>query len=206
VDEWEDLRNRLTTAGVTGAEDLGRFVSNPRVLGASTFDERAAMPILIDALPSLTDARLVKAVAGHLRRSWARPAAFDALYQAFLVWAPEDPMTGWQLGDALGTTANVGQVEQLIEISMDRRYGMARQMVLLSLSRFSKSPGVAEVARSLIDDPDVALHAMKTYAKAVGQQAALSYIEGVERDHRGTQIGDQATREARKIRKRLGIN
>jgi hypothetical protein len=52
VDESEALRVRLGEAGVHGVEDLGRFVSKPEVLGASRFNEREAMPVLIDALPT----------------------------------------------------------------------------------------------------------------------------------------------------------
>lgn len=113
MDEWAQLRARLVDAGVDGAQDLGRFVSNPEFFGSSAFDEQAAMPVLIETLPSLTDPNLVGAVAGHLRRPWPRPAAFDALLDAFdalldafEAWAQRDgSATGWHLGDALGTTA-----------------------------------------------------------------------------------------------------
>lgn len=205
MDEWAALRARLSAAGVAGVEDLGRFVSNPHFFGESRFDERAAMPVLVDALPSLTDPKLVATVAGHLCRTWARPAAFDALHQAFREWAPRDPLTGWHLGDAVGTTATRAHVEQLIELSVDRRFGTARQMVVLSLGRFPTSPGVRDAVLSLIEDPDVALHAMKSLQKTLGPQAALPYIEDLERDLRGTTTGNQASREAKRIRKRLGV-
>lgn len=58
VDEWEQLRERLSAAGVAGVGDLGRFVSKPEHVGESSFDEQAAMPVLIEALPSLTDKHL----------------------------------------------------------------------------------------------------------------------------------------------------
>ncbi len=63
--------------------ELGRFVNNVEFFGASNFDEMAAMPVLLNALPRLADARLVSAVAGHLLRPWARPHAFDVLLAAF---------------------------------------------------------------------------------------------------------------------------
>jgi hypothetical protein len=85
--QWEQLQARLSAAGVEGVEDLGRFVSKPEAFGESRFDERAALPVLIEALPTLTDPKLVGAVAGHLCRPWARPAAFDALLAAFEMWA-----------------------------------------------------------------------------------------------------------------------
>lgn len=204
VDEWGQLRARLTAAGVSGAEDLGRFVSNPEILGETRLDERAAMPVLVEALPSLTDRALVGAVAGHLRRPWARPAAFDALLASFEEWAERDPLaTGWHLGDALGTAATAVQVETLLRLSRSNQYRTARQMVVHSLGRFKKALDVPETLVDLIEDPDVALHAMQALRRVIGAQQALPHLERVEREHRGTQVGDQAAREAKKARKSL---
>lgn len=148
-------RARLAAAGVEGVEDLGRFVSKPEFFGESRFDERAAMPILIEALPNLMDPKLIGAVAGHLRRPWARPHAFDALLAAFEGMAPgDDSATGWHLGDAIGATATAKQVESLLRIGRDRKYGTARQMVVHALSRFKKAPEVQETLLGLIEDPD----------------------------------------------------
>jgi hypothetical protein len=139
VNEWEQLRERLASAGVGGTEDLGRFTSKPEFFGESRFDERAAMPILIAVLPSLTDALLVGAVAGHLARPWARPAAFEALLTAFEKWAPGDEAAaGWHLGDALGSAGTVKQAGALVRICGNRNYGQARQMVVYALGRFRR--------------------------------------------------------------------
>ena len=201
MDEWGHLRARLAAAGVDGADDLGRFVSKPEFFGESRFDERAAMPVLIEALPELTDPTLIGAVAGHLRRPWARPRAFDALLAAFEAVAPRDQLgAGWHLGDALGTTATAQHVEPLLRISQDRQYGAARQMVVHSLRRFKKAPGVSDALLLLIDDPDVALHAMRSLRSVIGAREALPHLERVERDRAGTTVGNQATREAKKAR------
>lgn len=203
VDEWEQLRSALVAAGVDGVEDLGRFVNNPQFFGSARFDERAAMPVLMEALPQLTDPKLVEAVAGHLRRPWARPHAFIPLLSAFEAWAQRSPFVGWQLGDALGTTATAAQVETLIRISREKRYGTARQMVVQALGRFKRHPGVSQALLQLIDDPDVALHAMGALRRVLGPSRALEHLEHVEREHRGTQVGEQAAREAKKARKSL---
>jgi hypothetical protein len=203
VDEWAQLRARLTEAGVDGAQDLGRFVSNPEFFGSSAFDEKAAMPVLVAQLPDLTDAKLVSAVAGHLRRPWARPAAFDALLDAFESWAQRDADTGWHLGDALGATATATHVEALLRISQDTRYGTARQMVVHALGRFKNAPAVPQALADLIEDPDVALHAMQALRRVLGPEEALPHLECVEREQRGTTVGEHAAREAKKTRKSL---
>ena len=203
MDEWERLRARLADAGVSGVEDLGRFVSNPEFFGQSRFDERAAMPILVEALPELTDAKLVGAVAGHLRRPWARPHAFSVLMAVFEKWASRDRVTGWHVGDAAGTTATAAHTETLLRVCQDSRYGQARQMLVHALGRFKAAPGVKEALLGLIEDPDVALHAMQALRRVVGPSEALPHLERVEREHQGTQVGEQAMREARKARKAL---
>jgi hypothetical protein len=204
VDEWEQLRTRLAAAGVSGVDDLGRFVSKPEFFGESRFDERAAMPILIEALPSLTDRSLVSAVAGHLRRPWARPAAFEALCAAFDVWAQRDPVgSGWHLGDALGSAATASHVETLVGISQNAKYGRARQMVVYALRRFKAAPEVAPTLVGLLEDPDVSLHAMQALRRVLGAQDVLPYLEAVAREHLGTVVGEQAAREAKKVRKSL---
>jgi len=204
VDEWEALRAHLAAAGVDGVEDLGHFVSKPEVLGESRFDERAAMPVLIQALPSLTDEKLIGAVAGHLRRPWARPHAFAALLEAFETTAPHDGSTAaWHLGDALGTTATAEHVEVLLRIGRDSDYGAARQMVVHALGRFKKAPGVAETLLVLIDDPDVALHAMGVLRRVVGAREALPHLERVARERRGTVVGEQAARQVKRARTSL---
>ena len=70
MDEWQAARQALSVAGVAGVEDLGRFVNNTEHFAPSQFDERAAMPVLLDILPTATDAKLVEAIAAvgdHLK-------------------------------------------------------------------------------------------------------------------------------------------
>ena len=203
TEEWDRLRQDLDHAGVTGSAELGRFVSNTDYFTASTFDERAAMPVLITALPRLSDPKLVAAVAGHLRRPWSRPSAFGALYEAFRRWAPNDFHAGWALGDALGTAATIAHVKQLLPLSQDRSFGQARQMIVHALGRFAKAPEVAPLLLDLIKDPDVALHAMQALRRVLGPQVALPHIEQVEAEQQGTELGRVAAREARKLRKAL---
>lgn len=162
------------------------------------------MPVLIAALPSLTDPQLVGAVAGHLRRPWARPAAFAALLSAFETWASRDDLgAGWHLGDALGSAATIAEAPILLRLSQHIGYGKARQMVVASLGRFKANPDVEAVLLGLLDDPDVALHAMSALRRVADPAEALRHFERVEREHRGRPIGAVAAREMKKVRKVL---
>jgi hypothetical protein len=168
-------------AGVAGVHDFGHFVSNTTYFSASGFDEKAAMPTLLAMLPSLTDPQIVTAVAGHLRRPWARPSAFPILLDAFVRWSEVDPETGWALGDALGTASDKSRVSALLDLSTDARYGTARQMVVYSLRRYKSDDRVAPVLDGLLHDPTVALHAAGALRQVRGDAAALPILR-VARD------------------------
>ena len=198
ADEWQAVRVELSQRGVAGAHDLGRFVSNTEYFRPSQLDERAAMPVFLDVLPRLSDAKVVAAVAGHLRRPWARPAAFAALHQAFQAWADVDASAGWHIGDAMANAARVEHLPQLLEIVAEPRYGTARQMVVDSLSRFKASPDVQPALIALLSDPDVALHAMGALRRTVGPQAALPHLRRVAAEHDGGPLEQVASRQIRK--------
>lgn len=200
-DEWKRLRATLRTRGIEGADDLGRFVSNTEYFAPSTFDERSAMPVLLEVLPQLSDPHLVAAVASHLRRPWARPEAFEPLHTAFLRWAPIDQLTGWSVGDALASAATVNQVGPLLDICSNRSFGSARQMVVDSLRRYKKVPAVTTTAAPLVDDPDVGLHAMSALRSVMGNVEVVPILERVAARDGGASLGEAAVRELRKARK-----
>lgn len=54
-----------------------------------------------------------------------------------------------------------------------------------------------------IHDSDVGLHAMSALRRVLGPAGALPYVEQVELANRGTQLGKQAERELKKLRKAL---
>jgi hypothetical protein len=205
MDDWERLRSALREHGVTGADDLGRFVSNIEFFRPSEFDERAGMPVLVALLPTLSDPRAVTAVAGHLRRPWARPAAFPALLDAFRRWAVGDESAAaWAVGDSLANAARLEDLAALLDVAGRREYGRARQMVVHALWRFRASADVAPALVALLDDPDVALHAMSALRRTVGPAAALPHLRDAAERHRGDPVGKAALREIRKAEKAAG--
>ena len=202
-DEWRLTRDLLTARRVRGAADLGRFVSNVASFRPSDLDERAAMPVFVELLPSLTDRKLVHAVAGHLRRPWARPAAFEQLHAAFLRLATVDDAASWALGDAMANAARIQELPFLLTIVGDPGYGRARQMVVSALARFRRAPDVKPALLALVTDDDVALHAMGALRHSIGAAESLHYLIQVEAEHHGTPLGQVAVREIRKVEKAL---
>jgi hypothetical protein len=198
VDDWQLVRDALQRHGVQGAEDLGYFANNPQYFRPSRLDERAAMPVLLDLLPALSDQRVVAACAAHLRRPWARPIAFGPLRDAFEQWAPQNLSAGWQLGNALANAASAANLPVVLSLAAQTQYGTARQMIVDALWRFRKSALVEPALIALIRDPDVALHAMTALRRAIGRQAALPHLRAVQAEYPRDPLGQAAVRQIRK--------
>jgi hypothetical protein len=175
-DDTDRIRRSLEAAGVAGSSDFGHFVNDTRYRSPSSFDERAAMPVLVALLPTLSDVSAVEATTVHLGRSWARPTAFEPLHDAFLVWAPQNQLLGWTIGDALASTATIKQLDTLLELSFDESLGTSRQMIVDSLWRFKKDSRVEDALLRLVMDRDVSLHAMSALRRSVGNSEAIKHL------------------------------
>lgn len=198
----DQLLVALTENGVSGVEDFGRFISNVQFFRPSSFDERAAMPLLIDALPKVHDPALAHTIASHLRRSWARPAAYAVLLDAFKRFGGESGSHGWAIGDSLASAATTKDAPELLQLVTDRRYGKDRQMIVHSLYRFKAADGVASILKTLTEDADVSLHAISAYWRSVGDDTARAHFERLESGFPGSEIARQAKVAIKKIDKK----
>ena len=202
VFDRDDLLRGLVEHGVAGAEDFGRFVSNVTYLRPSNFDERAAMPVLIDALPRVHDPVLASTIASHLRRAWARPAAYEALLSAFKRFGVGSSSTGWAIGDSLASAATTKDAPELLRIVTNERFGTNRQMIVFSLHRFKSVVDVAAVLKTLTEDSEVSLHAMSAYRRTVGNEVARVHFEELRSKFPASPIARQAEQQITKIDKR----
>jgi hypothetical protein len=171
--EWAWLAAELEAAGVN-TRDLGRFVNDTRFIRPSQFDVLAAMPVLLNALPRLTQAKVVGAAAGHLNHRAARPTAFPVLMDQFKKWAQLDPLAGHSIADALATASDPSHVDELLAVAADNRYGESRAGIVEALWRYRKDARVAPALRTLLRDPDVSWPAMSALRRTVGNEVALS--------------------------------
>jgi hypothetical protein len=203
ADDAARVRQSLSQAGVQGVEDFGRFVNDTEHFAPSQFDERSAMPVLLVLLPTLTESKVVEAVARHLRRPWARPSAFQPLVGAFRSWAPREPLVGWAIGDALVNSATTGDADVVLDLVTDHSYGRSRQMIVHSLWRFKGDDRTNRVLLSLIDDAEVCLHAMSALRRAQGNEAALPHLLAVRDNHPDPAVRKQATAQVKKAEKAL---
>ncbi|MGH3467692.1 MAG: HEAT repeat domain-containing protein, partial [Thermocrispum sp.] len=98
----------------------------------------------------------------------------------------------WAIGNALEVVADDDVFEDLVELARDRRYGRAREMIVVALGNMG-DPRAVDVLINLLEDEEVAGHAVV----ALGKQRAGRARPYVERflDH-PTQWVREAARSA----------
>lgn len=128
---------------------------------------KAAIPVLIDWLRD-ADARIRSPGGTQVREGLvraltvpaARPTAAAVLIEEFRKESdPGGTGLGWVIGNALSVVADDSVFDQIAELARDRRYGMARQMIVWGLCR-SRHPDAVPLLLDLLDDHDVAAHAV----------------------------------------------
>ena len=143
---------------------------------------RAAVPVLLDWLTHLEQrvaegerARLREGLVRSLTVPAARPLAAPALIAEF---HDSEDATGlgdrWVIGNALSVVADDSVFDEIESLVRNRNFGKARQMVVVGIGR-SKDPRAAPLLVELLDDEDVAAHALKALAqlKPPGVRAAV---------------------------------
>jgi HEAT repeat protein len=197
-EEWEAVRADLRAAGVDPT-DLGRFVnrSNPALPGfePERFDAKAAYPVLLDWLPRARSRALRSTIASRLRQAGKSSVTAQALITEYR--RETDETTRWQLGDAIARSATPADLPDIVELAADRHGGRGRQMLVYALWRV-KTDRAREVILDLLDDPDVAGHAMVSLRRAAGNEEARRRIESLQ-SHPDARVRELAEHELRKI-------
>ncbi|MCL5110208.1 MAG: HEAT repeat domain-containing protein [Chloroflexi bacterium] len=134
-----------------------------------------AMHVLLYWLPRARNYWVKFGILRALSAKWAKPAAARPLVDEFE--RGEDP-TGflkWQVAAALSVVADDTVFGEITSLAQDRRHGRAREMLMLALANM-RNPQAVEVLIELLDDEEVAGHAVMALGK-LRAQAARPYIE-----------------------------
>jgi len=158
-----------------------------------------AVPVLLAWLPRVKDPKMKAEIVRALSVPWAK-AAVRPLIDEFRNIDPTADPTGtglrWTVGNALSVIADDAVFDDLADLARDRRYGLARQMVVVSLGR-SKREDAVNVLLELLDDDDVDGQAVKALGK-LKPKSARTALEGKLDDKRAW-----VRREARKALAKL---
>ena len=133
------------------------------------------------------------AVSGICMTNGNTPAAGYGK-RAWPVWGD----VGWAIADALVTCAQVADLPTLLDLVAERRYGWSRQMIMDALWRFKRDDRVSTLLLQLIDDPDVALHAMGALRRVLGNDDALPHLRRGRDAHPEPRVREQAKQQVRR--------
>lgn len=164
-------RNRLDAAPIVEAlRCIGFEVETVADLFNKKLSYKAAIPILLDWLQRITNTDVKEDVVRALAVKWAKGTEAPKILVAQFEQAEDPTGTGlrWAIGSALEVLADDVIADHLIKFATDRRYGMARQMVVVGLGKL-KDRRVVDVLLNLLADEEVVGHAVK----ALGKQRAI---------------------------------
>jgi HEAT repeat protein len=165
---------------------VGYFYSSVSELRVSRLRYREAIPVLIEWFSRTSDPALKGEIVRALSVPWAKPAATPVMIEGFRSLDPSLDGSGtglrWTIGNAIYVLGDDSVFDDLVELATDRKYGRARQMIVLKLGKL-KRPEVVDVLLGLIDDPTVDGHAIDALA-GLKVESARSALEGKLDDRR----------------------
>lgn len=203
--EAEERRRKAVAENLKAAEPVvqelrgaGFPIEHVADLFNRRFDYREAIGILLKWLP-LADNKAVKADIVHaLSVRWAKPKAARPLVDEFRRAESGYSSFKWAIGNGLSVVADDSVFDDLVAIARDRTHGTTRQMVALALGNM-RDPRAVDVLIELLDDDDVAGHAVMALGKLKAARARASVEQFL--GHPRTWVRAEARRALAKIDK-----
>ena len=139
-------------------------------------DYAAAIPILLRWLPKTDNLDVKQDIVRCLSVSYAKPTAARPLIDEFRR-TEDERATGlrWTIGNALEVVADDAVLDDMIELARNRRYGRAREMLVVGLGNMSE-PRVLPVLLGLLNDDEVSGHAIMALGK-LSPPAVRAHVE-----------------------------
>jgi hypothetical protein len=194
-------RDRLDSAPVLAdLTAVGFEVEHITHLYIRKLSYKAAIPILIKWLPIVTNEHVKEFIVRALSVPWAKPVACIPLISEFRRLPTKTRLSvRWAIGNALEAVADDSVFEELSELARDKQYGRDREMVVLALGKM-KNPKSVDVLVELLDDDDVAGHAVAALRKLC-IEATRPHLERFV-DHPKTWVRNEAKKALAKLDKR----
>lgn len=136
-----------------------------------------AIPILVNLLKNqqVQDPKLLEGIVRSLAVKEAKGVANETVFKKFI--EVQQDWLRWAIGNTINVIATAEDLDKLIVIVKDKKYGTARQMPTMALGRF-KSSVVEDTLISLLNDTDVLPHAIDALGK-LRSIKAKSYLENL---------------------------
>jgi HEAT repeat protein len=140
--------------------EVGINVSNIYDLVNTKQSYPAAIPILIELLDdSFTNSKIVEGIVRSLTVKDARGKANKRLLKLYFDTPKSEKGLRWVIGNAFATIITTEDEDVILKIVNDPSNGESRRMFVFALGKI-KSKQVEETLIQLLDDKEVALHAI----------------------------------------------
>ena len=171
-------RNKLDAAPVLAALRAHGFaIETVADLFNKKLNYQEAIPILLDWLQRVTNPDVKEDIVRALSVKWARDTVAPKLLITEFEKAEDSTGAGlrWAIGNALEVLAKDDIANELIRLATDRRFGKAREMLVVGLGKL-KDSRVTDVLLNLLSDEEVVGHAVIALGK-LRARGARSHIE-----------------------------
>jgi hypothetical protein len=138
-------------------------------------DYVAAISLLLKWLPLVSDTTVKDSIVRALSIPQARQTAARPLIAEFQAAPESDPSLKWTIGNALSIVADDTVFDEIVKLALDTRNGKSREMLVAALGNM-RNPTAVDVLIELLNDEEVAGHALAGLAKLKAPQAR-PYIE-----------------------------
>lgn len=164
---------------------------------------KEAVPLLARPLPSVKDDRIKEGVVRALAvKEAVGEDVSRAMIREFEAISPSAPPSEqalkWAIANTLSVVARDSVFEKVAALASNKQHGKAREMLAVALGNM-KDPRAVDVLLELLDDDEVARHALMALGKLKAEKAKLA----IERflDHPKPWVRKEAERALRKIEK-----
>jgi hypothetical protein len=167
-----EINRRDAAPVVAELRAAGLEVDSVADLHTRRMNYRHAVPILMRWLPRIDNPAVKEDIVRSLTVEWAKPQAGPLLIDEFR--RADDPGEElglrWAIGNALAEVADDSVFEEVADLASDRSWGRSREMLTVALGNMS-DPRAVEVLRGLLQDEQVAGHAVMAVGKLGAREA-----------------------------------
>lgn len=174
--------------------DVGIKVDSLQTLQRGKRAYKAAIPVLIDVLPGLTELSLKMDIVKTIAVPWAGDGVVRCLIAEMKAGVDEEDSDGylWSLASGLEIVVRENFGSELASMVRDIRFGKAREMLVLALAKSDYSE-VDAVLRELLDDDELVGHVIIALVKR-GVRIDYERVEALKKHERAW-----VRREAKKL-------
>ncbi|MCZ7585716.1 MAG: HEAT repeat domain-containing protein [Deltaproteobacteria bacterium] len=170
---WRERYDADAAGLIRDLRDAGFNISSVENLYNGKLHYDSAIPILVTWLRRIINPIVKEDIVRALSVKWAEQTEAPKLLVS--EFEKNEDSTGeglgWTIGNALEVLANDEIAEDMVRLARDRSHGAAREMIVMGLGKLKNNRSVVDTLIALLDDEEVAGHAVIALGKLQAKSA-----------------------------------